>query len=282
MPAGMDIIMMRMMLVLKPSPSGRGLGEGVLAAEPGIAGREGAGLVTNKGGAVRPPHPGPLPGGEGEGSGLVKLLTWLSPAFPTGGFAYSHGLEWAVEAGDVRNEETLATWLDDVLRHGSGRADAILLRHAHRAADVTELARIAELAAAAQPSRERQAETLGQGTAFALAATVWGAPLLTALDGSVAYPVAVGALARAHAVAEDAAAGGFLHAAAANMVSAAVRLVPLGQTAGLRVLSRLEPVIAAVAAETRIATLDDLGGACFRSDIASMRHETQYTRLFRT
>ena len=233
------------------------------------------------------PHPGPLPEGEGEGDAahpgsLVKLLTWLSPAFPTGGFAYSHGLEWAVEAGDVRDEGALAAWLGDVLRHGSGRADAILLRHAHRAADLAGLASVAELAAAAQPSRERQAETLGQGGAFALAAKVWGAPLLAALDGAVPYPVAVGALARAHGVAEDAAAEGFLHAAAANMVSAAVRLVPLGQTAGLRVLALLEPAIAAVASETRAATLDDLGGACFRSDIASMRHETQYTRLFRT
>ena len=282
MPAGTDITTMRTMLVLKPSPSGRGLGEGVLAAEPGTGGPDGAGLCVGEGGAVRPPHPGPLPKRGEEGSSLVKLLTWLSPAFPTGGFAYSHGLEWAVEAGDVRNEDTLAAWLDDVLRHGSGRADAILLRHAHRAADVTELASVAELAAAAQPSRERQAETLGQGTAFALAATVWGAPLLAALDGPVAYPIAVGALARAHAVAEDAAGEGFLHAATANMVSAAVRLVPLGQTAGLRVLSRLEPAIAAVAAETRTATLDDLGSACFRSDIASMCHETQYTRLFRT
>jgi len=237
---------------------------------------------------VQPPHPGlgpfhgPSPEGEGKGGSLVKLLTWLSPAFPTGGFAYSHGLEWAVEAGDVRNEGTLATWLNDVLRHGSGRTDAILLRHAHRAADLAGLAAVAELAAAAQSSRERQAETLGQGTAFALAAAVWGAPLLTALDGPVAYPVAVGALACAHAVAEDAAARGFLHAAAANMVSAAVRLVPLGQTAGLRVLSQLEPAITTVAEDTRTATLDDLGGACFRSDIAAMRHETQYTRLFRT
>jgi len=216
---------------------------------------------------------------------LTKLLTWLSPAFPTGAYAYSHALEWAVEAGDVRNEGDLLAWLDDVLRHGSGRADAILLRHAHAARDLVALGLVAELAAAAQPGHERRAETLGQGDAFAIAAEVWGAPLLTALraDGRpIAYPVAVGALAAAHGVAVDLATPAFLHGFAANLVSAAVRLVPLGQTAGLRVLSALDPAVLDVAEATRGATLDDLGGACFRSDIAAMRHETQYTRLFRT
>lgn len=218
---------------------------------------------------------------------LVKLLTWLSPAFPTGAYAHSHGLEWAVEARDVRGEATLFAWLGDVLRHGAGRSDAILMRHAYRAEDLDALAEIAELAAAAQPSRERRAESLGQGAAFTLAAAVWRAPLLAALADrigapGVAYPVALGALARAHGVDEDATALAFLHALAANLVSAAVRLVPLGQTAGLRVLAALEPVLHEIAAATRTATLDDLGGACFRSDIAAMRHETQGTRLFRT
>ena len=218
-------------------------------------------------------------------NGLVMLLTWLSPAFPTGGFAYSHGLEWAVEAGDVGDEAGLLVWLGDVLRHGAGHSDGVLLRHAYRAADLPALMEVAELAAAAQPCRERQAEAVGQGDAFAIAAEVWGAPLLTALRGqgvAIAYPVAVGALARAHGVAEDAAGLGFLQAFAANLVSAAVRLVPLGQTAGLRVLAALVPVIRDVADAAGAATLDDLGGACFRSDIAAMRHETQYTRLFRT
>ncbi len=216
---------------------------------------------------------------------LTKLLTWLSPTFPTGAYAYSHALEWAVEAGNIRNEHDLLAWLDDVLRHGPGRADAILLRHAHAARDPAALAGVAELAAAAQPGRERRAETLGQGDAFAIAAEVWGAPLLAALraDGQpIAYPIAVGALAAAQGVAVDLAALAFLQGFAANLVSAAVRLVPLGQTAGLRVLAALEPAIQDVAEQTRNATLDDLGGACFRSDIAAMRHETQYTRLFRT
>jgi urease accessory protein len=216
---------------------------------------------------------------EPDASNLPKLLTWLSPAFPVGSFAYSHGLEWAVETGDVRDESTLAAWIEDILEHGSGRTDTILLRHAHRSTSPAALAELAELAEAAQPCRERRAETMGQGGAFVLAAEVWGAPLL---QGPVPYPIAFGALARAQYVPENPAALGFLHAFAANLVSAAVRLVPLGQTAGLRTLTRLEPVIARVAGVTATAGLDQIGGACFRSDIAAMRHETQYTRLFRT
>ena len=220
-------------------------------------------------------------------SSLVRLLTWLSPAFPTGAYAYSHGLEWAVEAGDIGDEAGLLRWLDTVLRHGSGRSDAVLLRHAHRCTSADALVEIAKLAAAAQPGRERQAETLAQGGAFVLAARVWGAPLLDEVAErigaeQIATPVAVGALAAAHGVDEDAACPALLHAFTANLVSAAVRLVPLGQTAGLRTLAALEGAVQEVAEETRSAGLDDLGGACFRSDIASMRHETQYTRLFRS
>lgn len=215
--------------------------------------------------------------------GIFRLLSWLSPAFPTGAFAYSHGLEWAVETHDVSDEASLRLWLADVLAHGSGRTDAILLRHAHRAAgDATALATVAELAVALAPSAERRMEATGQGNAFVLAAAPWMRGALSALDGPVAYPVAVGALAGAHGLDEDAACTGLLQAFTANLISAAVRLVPLGQSAGLRVLAALEPEIIRVADATKGASLDDIGGFCFRSDIAAMRHETQYTRLFRS
>jgi urease accessory protein len=212
---------------------------------------------------------------------LLRLLAWLSPAFPTGGYAYSHGLEWAVEAGDVRDGDTLRDWLGDVLAHGSGRNDAILLRHAHRACDDKDaLADIAALASATAPGRERRNETRAQGAAFTLASAPW-APHDDE-GGGLDYPVAVGALAGAHGVAEDDAAIAFLHAFMSNLISAAVRLVPLGQSVGLAVLSALEPTILRVADGTRAATLDDIGGCVFRADIASLRHETQYTRLFRS
>jgi urease accessory protein len=212
--------------------------------------------------------------------GAIRLLAWLSPAFPTGSYAYSHGLEWAVESGDITDGNALLVWLADALAHGSGRNDAILLRHAHRAgSDADALVEVANLAAAVAPSRERRAETLDQGSAFVAAAAPWHPP---ELPPRVAYPVAVGALAGRHGIAEDAATAAYLQAFATNLISAAVRLVPLGQSTGLRVLAALEPVILEVVGATRAAALDDLGGCAFRSDIAAMLHETQYTRLFRS
>ena len=211
----------------------------------------------------------------------LRLLAWLSPAFPVGAFAYSHGLEWAIQAGDVRDEATLGDWLDDVLAHGAGRNDAILLRHAWRARQ-DELASLCEFAAALAPCWERRKETLAQGEAFARAARVWGGTRLLALPETVAYPIVVGVLAADHGIGEELAAAAYLQAMTSNLISAGVRLIPLGQTAGLRAIVALEPLFTAITTETAGATLDDIGGACFRADIAAMRHETQETRLFRT
>ncbi len=212
----------------------------------------------------------------------LRLLAWLSPAFPTGAYAYSHGIEWAVEAGDITDGPSLHLWISDVIAVGAGRNDAILLRHAFRAADNPDaLAEVAQTATATATSRERQLETLNQGAAFLAAARPWHPIHLHALP-QLPYPVAVGALAAAHHLDEATVTAGYLQAIAANFISAAVRLVPLGQSTGLQVLADLEPTILATSNSTATATLDDLGGFCFRSDIAAMRHETQYTRLFRT
>jgi urease accessory protein len=215
----------------------------------------------------------------------LRLLSWLSPAFPTGAFAYSHGLEWAVESGDVTNQPTLHDWLETLLRHGTGRTDAILARHAHRAAtDLEALKHLAELALATAPAAERRAESIHQGNAFIAAATPWHPATLKALaeKTDVPYAIAVGAMAGSNNIGEDTTTQALLHAFAANLISAAVRIIPLGQSTGLAVLAALEPVILAVASETKSAALDDLGGAAWRSDLAAMRHETQYTRLFRS
>src|ERR1700722_9087445 len=199
---------------------------------------------------------------------LLRLMTWLSPAFPTGAFAYSHGLEWAVESHDVCNETDLAAWLTDIITHGTGHSDTILLRHAHRAPEPAALKEIADLAWATAASRERQSESLDQGKAFMLAAAAWGIP---DAPERIPYPVAVGAVAGAHRIPEDATAAAFLQAFTTNLISAAVRLVPLGQTAGLRVLAALEASILRTAEETKKVTLDDLGGCAFRSDLVAMR-----------
>jgi urease accessory protein len=216
---------------------------------------------------------------------LVRLMAWLSPAFPTGGFAYSHGIEQAVEDGDIAGEASLGDWLRDTLTMGAGRNDAILLRAAWAADTPAALDDVADLAAASAPCRERQLETLAQGTAFCLAAQPWPCASLEGLrarNGDVAYPVAVGALARAHGIDVDSTCQAYLAALAGLLISAGVRLVPLGQAAGVRLLAALEADILAIAAETTCCTVDDLGGFCLRADIAAMRHETLYTRLFRS
>jgi urease accessory protein len=220
---------------------------------------------------------------------LARLMIWLSPAYPVGGFSYSHGLEWTVEAGRVRDAATLGDWVEDILRHGAGRSDAIFLGQSWRAASAGEerlLGDTVELAAAFAPSAERRLETLSQGAAF-LAATraVWPSPALDHLAeqaAEVAYPVAVGVCAAAHGLPLVPTARAFMQAFAANLVSAGVRLIPLGQTDGLRVLARLEPIVPPLVAAALEAGLDDVGGAGIMADIASMRHETQYTRLFRS
>jgi urease accessory protein len=243
--------------------------------------------------ALDAPNPAPSPQRQEEKAqpapALSRLMTWLSPAYPVGAYSYSHGLEWAVEAAQVLDAAGLASWIEDLLVHGAGRSDLILLAAAWRAmgaGDMRALAEVAELAAAFAPSAERRLETLAQGGAF-LAATLaaWPRPELEALAQTgrdIAYPVAVGACAAAHGLPLAETAQVFAQAFAANIVSAGVRLIPLGQSDGLRVLARLEPLIPQVVAAALGAGLDDIGGAAITADIASMRHETQYTRLFRS
>ena len=223
-------------------------------------------------------------------SALYRLMAWLSPAYPVGAFSYSSGIEWAVEAGDIADAAALRDWLTVMLTDGGGFADALLFAHAHRAAESDDnkaLRAVAELAAALAPSKERHLETTAQGNAFVEATrAAWGCEALDRLkniwDGPVAYPVAVAAAAAGHGVALAPALAAYLQALAANWVSAGVRLVPLGQTDGQRVLAALEPVIAASAQRAPRVALDDLGSAAFRADLAGARHETQYTRLFRS
>ncbi|MGO4725164.1 MULTISPECIES: urease accessory protein UreF [unclassified Inquilinus] len=225
---------------------------------------------------------------------LYRLMAWLSPSYPVGAFSHSSGLEWAVEMGWVVDRAGLVAWIEDALAHGAGWNDAVLFTHAHRAAmagDDDRLAEIADLATALAASRERQVETMAQGTAFlTISRSSWPAPglerLAARIGETVAYPVAVAACAAGHGIALAPSLTAFLHALAANLVSAAQRLVPLGQTDGQRAIAALMPAVEAAGA--RALALPDgdpfrhCGGLAVASDIASMQHETQYTRLFRT
>ena len=224
------------------------------------------------------------------GKALYRLMAWLSPAYPVGAFSYSGGIEWAVESGDLTNADTLKRWLTVMIAEGGGFCDAVFFAHSHHAAsedDAVKLREVAELAAAFAPSRERHLETTAQGRAFIEATrAAWPCAALDRFAavwaGPVAYPVAVAVTAAGHDVPLAPALHAFLHAATANLISAGIRLIPLGQTDGQRVLAALEPAIDATAARAMAMPLDDIGSASFRADIASMRHETQYTRLFRS
>jgi urease accessory protein len=225
-----------------------------------------------------------------EAAALYRLMTWLSPSFPVGSFSYSSGIEWAVEAGDIFDAASLRDWLAAMLADGPGFCDGVFLAQAHRAAasgDQAALRDIAELAAAFVPSRERQLESSAQGRAFIdIARSAWNCDgldrMIAACDGAIVYPVAVGIVSAAHVIALAPTTHAFFHALTSNWISAGARLVPLGQTDSQRVLAALEPVVAASCARARAAMLDDRGSATFRADLASMRHETQYTRLFRS
>jgi urease accessory protein len=227
---------------------------------------------------------------EDEAKALYRLLTWLSPSFPVGAFSYSSGIEWAVEAGDITDAASLRDWLAAMLAEGSGFCDAVFVAQSHRAAsdhDDAALQEIAELAAAFVPSRERQLETTSQGRAFIdIVRAAWNSPgldaMVAACNGPIVYPVAVGLVSAAHGIPLEPVLHAFLHAVVSNWISAGSRLIPLGQTDSQRVLADLEPVAAATAARAGAASLDDLGSATFRADLASLRHETQYTRLFRS
>jgi urease accessory protein len=223
-------------------------------------------------------------------SAHLPLLVWLSPAFPVGAFAYSHGLEWAHEAGDVSDATSLQAWISDLLRFGSARNDAVLFAVAYRAAaepDAPALAEAAELALALANSAERRLETTTQGDAFVAAvSSSWPCNAIDLLKSTrrepVAYPVAVAVAAAGHGIPLLDALEAFVLGFTANLASAAVRLGVVGQSDGQRVIAALVARARELAAVAVDSTLDDLGGCAFRSDLAALRHETQYTRLFRS
>ena len=225
-----------------------------------------------------------------EAAALYRLMTWLSPSFPVGAFSYSSGIEWAVEAGDITDAASLRGWLAAMLTEGAGFCDAVFLAQVHRAASARDdagLREIAELAAAFVPSRERQLETTTQGRAFIdIARSAWACEgldnMVAACGGAIVYPIAVGLVSAAHAIPVAPAMHAFLHALVSNWISAGARLVPLGQTDSQRILASLEVDVVSTAKRALELSLDDLGGATFRADLASLRHETQYTRLFRS
>jgi urease accessory protein len=244
-----------------------------------------------------------------EPGALYRLMAWLSPAFPTGAFSYSSGIEWAVEAGDVTDQESLRAWVESIIRDGSGFCDGVFFAHAWRAEaqrDAARLRAVAELALAFAPTKEKYLETAAQGRAFFdTVRAAWASSAhsrasgnpeslgprfrgderiedLHFVDGDIALPIAVAIACAAHAIPEKPALACMLQAYAANLISAGVRLIPLGQTQGQRLLAQLEALVLTTAARAAATPLEEIGSIALRADLASMRHETQYTRLFRS
>lgn len=252
---------------------------------------------------------------------LYQLMSWLSPSYPVGAYTYSHGLETAVEQGLVTDEPSARDWIGDVVTHGGGFADLVFLHHAHAAAlagDGDQLADVNALAVAFSPSAELLRETTAQGAAFADvtlavvadqsagdppvadqfgAATEPGADAMSSQAGMtrlpltralvshadhLAYPVMVGAVAAETGVPAAPTAMAYGHGFVSNLVSACLRLAPIGQTAGQRVIAALEAVVRHAVGRAAITPLEAVSSCVLVSDICSMRHETQHTRLFRS
>ena len=224
---------------------------------------------------------------------LLRIQSWLSPAFPTGSYSYSHGLEWAVEAGWVDNRESLVDWLEADLCFGSGRNEAIFFSEAWRSArdnDCAKLFEIAELAAAFRGTAEFVLESSQQASACrATLRQGWPDRLLDSLSQwlserhiSPALAVVLGVRSAREDIPMSLALPAFLQSYIANLVITGVRLIPLGQTDGQLAIAALEKAVLAASAQGRNATIDDLGSAAFMVDLCSMAHETQYTRLFRS
>ncbi|MEP6267488.1 MAG: urease accessory protein UreF [Paracoccaceae bacterium] len=210
-------------------------------------------------------------------SALLTLTQWLSPSFPISAFAYSHGLEHVIDRGDIADADGLRVWISDILCYGGINSDGVLLAAAYRAgpADISDIDDVARAFAA---SSERLVETVDQGRAFSrTAGEIWDLdiPPLT-------YPVAVGYAAKQQDIPLNTVLGVFLQASAANLISAAVRLVPLGQTQGQTVLAGLAPIIRDKVQKLIASEIEDLSSNCFALDIAAMHHETQYSKVFRT
>ena len=221
---------------------------------------------------------------------LLRLMTWLSPSYPVGAYTYSHALEYVVELEEITDVDTSKDWLSGIVKYGAGQSDIVLLHTAYQAAlnnDVEALKKCAEFSVAFCGTKELELETQAQGRAFLdITRKSWHTDTLdlltSAWQGPYTYPVVVGVAAAGHKIGLAQTAYGYLHAFVANLISALVRLVPLGQTDGQILIAELEPLIIDTADQALSTSIDNISNACLMIDISSMQHEQQHTRLFRS
>ena len=206
---------------------------------------------------------------------FMTVMQWMSPAFPIGAFAYSHGLEWAIDKDHVSNGEKLQKWITDLLEYGSLRTDAIFISLILRGHDARKMN---ELSMALCPAGERLLETKLQGSAFAkVIEDVWQQDI-----GELSLPIAVALAAKNQSIEQDLILPAYLHAFCSNLISAAIRLIPIGQTEGQRIMLELYPTISDLVKTASESEIDDLNSACFFSDVSAMEHEYLQPRIFKT
>ena len=206
---------------------------------------------------------------------LITVMQWLSPAFPIGGFAYSHGLEWAIDKGYVSNREELKKWISDLLEYGSLKNDAILIKLVLQGSDPKE---INELAMALCPASERLLETQLQGGAFCkIMRDVWNLEI-----DDLILPIAFALAAKNESIDQNLVVPAYLHSFCSNLISVAMRLIPIGQTDGQKTLRELSPLILDSVKSVAKSDIDDLGSNCFLSDVSAMQHEYLQSRVFKT
>lgn len=207
---------------------------------------------------------------------LLMLLNWMSPTFPIGSFAYSHGLEQAIVDGRISTAAHVENWIADLLQQGSGWNDAILFAQCWS----TPTDELNECALALAGSAERYMETTHLGRNFNIAASIWTGAEKT--ETAIAYPIAAGQACVMMGIDQHQALIAYLQGFCSALVSVAVRLVPLGQTNGLIVMRNLAPLLTSTAAKAAASNLEDIGTSCFAAEITAMQHETLETRIFRT
>jgi len=205
---------------------------------------------------------------------VMILQNWFSPVFPIGAFSYSHGLEMAIQDGRIMDQDSLYDWISSLLSHGTGRNDAIMIKAAYDG-----LPELNDLCLALSASKERYQETTELGHAFC---RVFNASHDGNLPEGLAYPVAVGMASKTLGLNLKLTIQSYLQAFASNLISVGIRTIPIGQQSGQDCLLRLYPVIEDVATASIGATLDDIGGVFFHSDLMAMKHENITPRIYRS
>jgi urease accessory protein len=201
------------------------------------------------------------------------LFSWFSPNFPIGSFNFSHGLEAAVEMKFIHDSFTLENWISNLITDGSGKTDVILLSNAYRGKNINELA------LALCPSKERWIESIKLGKSFSKnIRDNWSYNI----EDELAFPVALGKAGSFFSIPLDQLLIIFLQSFASNLITFGMKHIPLGQSAGQKILINLIPVIQAQSMKYKNYDITDIGSSAFISDLASMYHENLKNRIYQT